>query len=580
MNTVEDKIRAATRAEAATLREIRPLRLPTAAPTQLRMRPAARIRRGRFLKTWATPVSAAAAVLALAISLVIVRDMPNGRVVAPVGPVRAIAGVPRYYVTLYTPPQPPNAVAVPCKAGTPPTACPGPVTDLLVGDTFTGATLAVVAPPAGTNFSGVAAAADDLTFAVDTTAMTVAGTRTWYLLRITPGTRSPARLTRLPIPALSTTVDAMALSGSGRELAVAMWQRKASTSTGELRIYSVATGRLLRVWSTKSPDAFGDDAYYGEQSRALTWIDGDRAVAFFASWTGYPAALTTAAASVDREKGLTRTQREEKLQALYKRYGGASMHMAWRRLDVAATSGDLMADSKVIWSSTSAPEAYSSGCEYGWIQLISADGKTVMCSSVALLRGTERNPLSSRVAWLAISIPTGAVRTLYQFTVDGNQTAFFDGLWTSTSGDKLIVEWGPTTNGPASSAHFGVLSHGTFQPIPAPTQAGAVAPSVTWLGPPDSRSPRPGESNHGPFRINLNLIFSRGGTRAWRRTGTMVGETPPIGLEGRAWLPWGCCIRVRWAPPSAAAWCRSGMRCSGTPPGGAGPPPGGRWPPS
>jgi hypothetical protein len=41
------------------------------------------------LRTWIAPVTAAAAVIALAISLVIVRDIPNARVVSPPGPVPA-----------------------------------------------------------------------------------------------------------------------------------------------------------------------------------------------------------------------------------------------------------------------------------------------------------------------------------------------------------------------------------------------------------------------------------------------------------------------------------------------------------
>jgi hypothetical protein len=510
VNTVEVKIRAAIRAEAATLREMRPLRLPPAPPEMPRPQAAVRTRRARRFRTWIGPVTAAAAVIALAISLVIVRDIPNGRSVPPAGPVPAVAGVPQYYVTLYTSAQPGGGAPAPCKIGSPPSECSEPATDLLVGDTFSGARLALVAPPVGSNFSGVAAAADDRTFVVDATAMTAAGAKTWFLLRIAPGTHSPARLAKLSIPALTGSIDGIALSGSGRELAVAL-QPPASgrETTSELRIYSVSTGRLLRAWSTEDPDAFGNDSYYAEQSRALTWIDGDRSVAFFASWTAEPAALTTAAARLEREAGLTRTEREKKLEELAKQYGGAASYMTWRRLDISAAGSDLMADSKVIrsWTTPVGDDESSSGCFGGWIQLISADGKTVMCSSVDLVRGTLRNPLSWRVAWLALSIPTGAVRTLYQ-AVDGPEVPFFDGLWASTSGDTLIVAWGIDSSTPR--AHFGVLSHGTFHPIPAPPQAGAVAPSVTWL----PRSPRArGESPRSvPDKFDLDLYRGQTGT--------------------------------------------------------------------
>ena len=47
----------------------------------------------------------------------------------------------------------------------------------------------------------------------------------------------------------------------------------------------------------------------------------------------------------------------------------------------------------------------------------------------------------------------------------------------------------------------------------------------------------------------------------------MGAEHRPPGWRNR-WLPSGCCIPVRWAPPSVAAWSRSGIPCSGIRPGG------------
>jgi hypothetical protein len=480
MTSVEDQVRAATRAQAAALREVRPLRLPPAASPGLG--PASRARRSR---AWIAPITAAAAVIALAVSLVSIRDIPNGRVVPPAGPVPAVAGVPRYYVTLYSPPQPATASpspAAPCaasKSGQPVACASAGTTDLLVGDTFTGARLAVVTPPAGSFFSGVAAAADDRTFVVDATAMTLTGARTWYLLRIASGTSSPARLTRLAIPPL-TGIDAIALSGSGRELAVALGLGNGSS---EVRVYSVGTGRLLRLWSTKDPQALGINGYFAEQSRALAWIDGDHAVAFAASWLEEPTGLIKAAQALAREKGLTTVERAKKTAALEKRYGGPTSHMTWRRLDIAAAGGDLMADSTVIWSWASAlkvPDLHSFTCQYGGIQLISADGKTVVCASVTLQQGTPGKAASWRVAWLAFSVPTGAVRTLYQLTVGAPQQPSPYGLWTGTSGRTLIVEWVPfSASSQAPPRHVGVISHGTFWQLPSPPDDGG-APSVTW----------------------------------------------------------------------------------------------------
>jgi hypothetical protein len=137
-----------------------------------------------------------------------------------------------------------------------------------------------------------------------------------------------------------------------------------------------------------------------------------------------------------------------------------------------------MADSKVIWSSTT-PIADEFSHVYGPIQEISADSRTVMVSSATLASGTVRKPGSWRLAWLAYSVPAGTVRTLYEVTVNGSAEPFFYGLWTSASGGTSIAEWGTETNDPKSE-RFGVLSRGAFRQLPSPPQSVSGAPSVTW----------------------------------------------------------------------------------------------------
>lgn len=432
MTAIEERVRAAARAEAATMREVRPLRLPPASGEPS----GARARRAR---TWIAPLTAAATVIAFAISLVVIRDIPNGRVVPPASPAPVTGGVPRYYVTLYSPPG---------HAST---------TDLLVGDTLTGTKLAVVPPPNGSDFSGVAAAADDRTFVADTTSTTLPVTKTWYLLRIAPGTSTPARLTRLRIPSIvlpgNFTIAGIALSGSGNELAVAT---AGPAIDEEVLVYSVASGKLLHRWSTNDSQAFGMGSFE-EESRALAWIDGDRALAFAAAFV-----VSTNSNSLPQE-------------------------MTWRRLDVAARGGDLMADSTVIWSLRVPPSALDSpvsSCLFNagiTTQLISADGKTVVCGTVNLVKGTYRHPVAWRVAWLSFSVRTRAVRTLYAVTVRTAQPPYIFGLWASTSGDTIIGEWGLRTPGfYFESPHVGVISHGTFRQLPTPPDAGTRGPSVTW----------------------------------------------------------------------------------------------------
>jgi hypothetical protein len=77
--------------------------------------------------------------------------------------------------------------------------------------------------------------------------------RTWYMLHLFPGSATPARLTRLPIPVTpsGTGVDGFALSPDGTRLAVALQPDSNNHPNAPvlLRIYSVATGAVLRSWS-------------------------------------------------------------------------------------------------------------------------------------------------------------------------------------------------------------------------------------------------------------------------------------------------------------------------------------------
>jgi hypothetical protein len=457
VTTVEDRTRAAMDAITGLVESVPPLPLPP--PPGVASRGLAPSRRRRWA-AWLAPAAAAAAVLAVAISLVVVKDMPNGHVVPPHPPARAQDAVPRYYVTLYS-------------------------SDLRVGDTFTGTKVADVPPPSGAYFAGIAAAADDRTFVVDTEpggGSDYSLPRTWYLLRIAPGTAHPALLTKLPIPSFGG-IDAIALSSSGREFAVATEGKFTAATQGKitsaLRIYSVATGKLLHTWSTKVQGVFGEGDYFTEQSRALAWIDGDRAVAFFAATATEPQGLITGLARLRKEKGLSKKEQQQRELALVRRYGVRDFSDTWRRLDLATGGGDLMADSKVILSVPAA--TYTSGCQYGWIEGISADGKTVVCGEVAITQGTERKPLAWRVAWLAYSIPAGKVRTLYHVTIHGGNAPFIYPFWVSASGGALIGEWGRIAATPAGQApHVGVIRNGTFRQIPLPPDAGAMAPSVTW----------------------------------------------------------------------------------------------------
>jgi hypothetical protein len=460
MNPIEDQVRAATRAEASTLREVRPLRLPPdAAP-----RPAARsrftARWPRRWQGWLAPVTAAAVVIALAVSLVTIRDSSNGRVVPATGPVTAAGGVPKYYVTLYQPPQPASAKhesaadmmkAEICQVQGKPN-CPDapPPTELLVGDTLSGAKVSTVTPPKGSTFYGVTAAADDRTFVVDTdTKIGIADicmTRTFYLLKLAPGTSSPTRLTKLGIPSVGCTA-AIALSASGRELAVASFSM--GSKVEQLRIYSVATGQLVHGWSTDDTSVFDSGAnVIDDENRGLYWVDDDRELTF-------------------PTIGQTPTAENETV----------------RMLNVTAGGSDLISGSRVIWSMSSSGDNYPSGCEWDQDPLVSADGKTVVCVSVTAAPTRQQKIIPWRLSWLEYSTsdPKAPPRTLYSVTINASDALNFQlfGLWTNASGSSVI---GYRSNGRfavAKPAFFGVISKGALRSLPTPPSILVGDPSAT-----------------------------------------------------------------------------------------------------
>jgi hypothetical protein len=437
MNPVEDQVRAATRAQAQTLREVRPLRLTQAPQTVAWRGPGARARRARRFKTWIAPVAAAAAVIALAIALVIVRGIPNGRVATPRPPV-AGAGVPPYYVAV-TGPTGWYAYA-PLSAS----ASASPPSVLVIGETLTGKQLATIAPPRGSWYVGVTGAADDRTFVVSTMHMSSSGSPalavTWYLLEIAPG--GGYALAKLAIPDMrSWGVEAIGLSGSGRELAMSLVRakREAGTPGFELRIYSVATGKLLRAWSTNDQSVLGDGVTVpGSQAHALFWADGDRAVVF-------PALVRVVGHGM---KVISERQTE-------------------RRIDVTAGSGDLIANSRLIWS-LPAGAGDSRRCDPVGAS-VTADGKTVLCTTGPISSGTRAHGRVT-LAWLAYSTAAPSVpRVLYKVTVDApsSDASLADILWSDAAGSTLIVDWSVARSLSASTLHYGVVSQGRFRALPA-----------------------------------------------------------------------------------------------------------------
>jgi hypothetical protein len=430
-------------------REIR-----TAPSLSLPSAPAAGDRRhapGGWIR-WAIPLAAAAAVVALAISLVLVKGMQNGSAVpsgpaTSAGPARATGpgGVPRYYAALIQP-----------SGG------------IMVGDSVTGTTLAKFTPPTSetltTSFQGITAADDDRTFVVLALSYPTASLKSpgvnnataiasWYEVRLAPGTAHPARLTSLPIKlqtahGYAVTEDfASALSGSGKELAVT-----GVTASGGLavRVFSVATGQLLHEWSTHDPSlAPAGSNSHGLAGRPyLTWIDGDRVLAVDTS-SGAPS-------SGDLGFGATDTVRE---------------------LNVAGpTSGDLLADGKVVWNvrTWEFPETRLQSCAggiAGGAQLISADGTTIGCSAAT---GPSTDLTLSFLTYpLAAGTVADRATIDYRVTLTAKQgVSTRQALWISPSGDAIVGAWSTypksTLSEAPNSLRIGVMSHGKFTPLRFP----------------------------------------------------------------------------------------------------------------
>jgi hypothetical protein len=434
--SVEDRVRAATRATADTVREIRPLDLPEELPLPL---PPAR----RWVM-WIAPLTAAAVVAALAVALVIVRDARNvpSAPPAPAAVSGGAATLPEYYAAL----DDPSGTAF---LGTGPGHSPGTL-NVVVGNTRTGKRLATIKPPAGETFGGVTAAADDRTFVVAAwqfpapEGIFTGNPAAWYLLRVAPGTGRPATLTRLSIPGQSrgAVVSGIALSPDGRELAV-MFQRgvffTGPTGPLTLRIYSIPSGKALRTWTADTkgfPAGFG--WYWGRYSNSsVTWLADGHTLAF--------------------DYGILGGENGPPL-------GGVFLNVTVRTLDLARPGHDLLADSKVVLRLT--PTDPSPRCDT--LQL-TADGRTALCGTQA---GTSTAHPASATEVIEYSLATGKPRVVYR--LKGTWAlGIADVLWASPDGSTLIgsVNAQSALSGAKVVVGYrnaGVISKGTLKPLRFP----------------------------------------------------------------------------------------------------------------
>ncbi len=305
----------------------------------------------------------------------------------------------------------------------------------------------------------------------------------WYEMRLSPGAASPARLSRLRVPPLASVLS-MAVSESGSELAVVIADPEGQPKS--LTIYSVTTGRSLRSWPHGLFGFNSETWQKGMQTPELTWIDGDRDIAF----------PSTSVFQQDKNSAAIWTVQ------------------IWH-LNLSRSSGNLIADSGLVWS-TSVPADSTSAqrCTPFSTPMPSADGKTVVCESTSAslaqtgaisYRQTTNTAPRWTVAWLAFSISApGTARTLYSTTLPAGVGVALQTAWTNASGTSALVEWGPLSSGTAlSGLHFGAGRPRSPHPVRAPSgrrhqhqllpsQRRLVAPpAIAWWRRRPNLHPRP-----------------------------------------------------------------------------------------
>jgi hypothetical protein len=435
MSTVEDRIRAATRAAANTVPPdgVPPLRLPPAGSSRRARRWPLDLRSYRprwvFGSPWLTPAAAALAVVVIVVAVLSIGQSVHhsgatgprpatahpgpsvpGTTAGP--PVSAYVGsgqIPAYYVAI----DPPGA----------PTGLPA---DAEVRATVNGHTLATIKPSgAGRAIVAVTAAADDRTFVLAEQAATgdePGQAITFYLVRLSSAGQ-PGPATRLPesVPA-GQLMTGLALSPGGSELAVALQpvHVQDAAKTQEIEVFPLGGGPV-RTW-------FGDGTIGApDDTTSLSWADSERTLAF--NWQ-------------------------------------SGQVTSVRLLNPESSGGSLLANSRPVMSL--APEL----TQPAGLSIITPDGSAIVVAASPLARADSKVPHAFTESGFAeFSTATGHVTRILG---SWSGPEVFNVLWSDPNGRVLI---GIIAS--ADHAYVGVISGNTFTPLN--DQANTAAPDTsTW----------------------------------------------------------------------------------------------------
>ncbi len=307
--------------------------------------------------------------------------------------------------------------------------------------TATGATIATVQPAAAdSTIVGVTGAPDDRTFILDERTLKPqrnpvvnAEPHTFYRLRLSASGR-PSSLTRLPVTEPNGVyVTGFALSPDGTEFAVAVYPGGGGRRVGsELKIYSTATGAVLRSWSATGTIGSAPSAL--EDAEGLSWIS-DQEIGF--TWIG----------------------------------ASGGFQQSVRLLDLRLGGNNLLDDSRQLMY---LGPGSSPGCQE---LIVTPDGSAVVCAMLTTVATGPR--LAGDYEFL--DYPTAAgmpVRTVAHGTIKNLARWFSDVLWSNPSGSVLIGVI-PASGGPTYS-DIGMITAGKFTPLPGGDLGESLYAAAAW----------------------------------------------------------------------------------------------------
>jgi hypothetical protein len=445
MTSLENRVRAATRALAETIppSSAPPLRLPDPAASRSRPGHPRTWVPGHPLtwSRWLLPTAAAAAVVVIGVGVVAAGSLLHpGRPVTgsgtSAGPTEGpVAGPPAgWYVS--------TGQVPPYYAQVQPN---GNSANAVIRATATGKLIATIKPSAGDTIVAATAAANDRTFVLDeyqqagpSSVIPSLRPRSFILLRLDSAGR-PVSQTKLPMTA-GSLVTGFALSPDGGRLAVAVAPKDASAPDLEqVRIYTLATG-AVRTWSAQG--LIGD---LPDEPGFLSWVVDGKSLAF--DW----------------------------------RSATSSAALGTWLLNTTLGGGSLLADSRQVQASYVPPAPAPSGpvpsptatriaptpptCqEYTMVTL---DGTAVVCEAVGDYDQTSAR-LGADTEFLEYSTTTrklirvlGYWRFKYASWQGGNL------LWSNPSGTVLIgaIPGSPT-------GQVGIIRGNQFTPLNVPDDRG------------------------------------------------------------------------------------------------------------